>query len=178
MKKPDPFENYYYLGKIIKPHGYKGKVSAYLDTDDPGYYQDLKLVYLDMAGTVVPYFVSSLHILNNKAVFEFQDIDTLEKSEMLSKRDIYLPLSELPKLEGKRFYFHEVKGFTVFDELFGELGSVSEVLEYPNQSVLQIFHHEKEVLIPINDDIILEVDRTEKKIMVRAPEGLIGIYLG
>lgn len=173
----DPFSDFYFLGKVINPNGFKGKVNTYLDTDEPGIYQDLKMVYLNIGGSPIPYFIKSLHLMNNKAVIKFQDVDSIEKAEMLNQKEMYLPLSELPPLSGKQFYFHEVAGFTVIDSNFGKIGPVEKVLEYPNQAVLQIFKEEKEVLIPISDDIVKKVDRDKKEIQIIAPEGLIDIYL-
>jgi 16S rRNA processing protein RimM len=65
----------------------------------------------------------------------------------------------------------------VVDENYGELGTIKEILDYPNQAVMQIFRGDKEVLIPVNDDIISKVDRETRTIHIKAPEGLIDIYL-
>lgn len=174
----NPLDNYFYLGKIIKPNGYKGKVNAYLDTDEPGLYAELKMLYLSINGMPVPYFIEDIHIINNKAVFKFQDVNTIEKAESLSQTELYLPLSDLPPLSGNKFYYHEVKGFKITDEQHGDLGDIRQVLEYPNQAVFQVFKNEKEILIPINNDIIRHVDRQKKQIRIEAPEGLIEIYTG
>ena len=63
------------------------------------------------------------------------------------------------------------------DEEKGELGKVQEIIEYPTQSLIQILINGKEVLIPIHDDIIQDVNREEKKIYIKAPNGLIDMYL-
>ena len=83
----------------------------------------------------------------------------------------------LPEKEGNDFYSHEVVGFLVVDEEKGELGNVQEIIEYPTQSLIQIVINGKEVLIPIHDDIIQDVDRAGKKILIKAPVGLIDMYL-
>jgi hypothetical protein len=81
------------------------------------------------------------------------------------------------KDSGKQFYYHEIVGFTVVDTEKGELGAVSEVLEYPTQAILQIMHGKKEILIPILDHVIQNVDRDKKILTITAPEGLIDMYL-
>ena len=171
------FDDYYFLGKIYKPNGYKGKVNIYLDVDDPLEYESLKMVFIDKNGMLIPYFINSIHILNNKAVVEFQDIDSIEKAELISNSDLYLPLSELPELTGNQFYFHEVIGFSVVDKTKGELGAVCKIFEYPSQAVIQVFFKEKEILIPINPHVIVQVDREKKEIQIDAPDGLIELYL-
>ena len=173
----DDFNDYFYLGKVVKPHGYEGKVSLYLDTDKPMEYAKIDMVFLNIGGNLVPYFINEISILNNKAIVSFVDIDDIEKAEGLVNKEIHLPASMLPVLTGNKFYYHEVKDMLVIDEEFGELGPISAVLEYPNQAVIQVYYDNKEVLIPINDDIILDVDRTQNKMTIKAPDGLLDIYI-
>lgn len=174
----EEFKEYFYLGKVTKPHGFEGKVTVYFDTDEPQEYADIELVHINIGGKLVPYFIESLSLLNNKAVVSFMDIDNIEKAESLVQKELYLPISLLPELTGNKFYYHEIPGMMVIDKIFGELGPIKEVLEYPNQAVLQVFYNEKEVLIPISKDIILNVDREQKIITIAAPEGLLDVYLG
>ena len=83
----------------------------------------------------------------------------------------------LPKLSGKQFYYHEVKGFMVVDDVHGELGPIKQIIEYPTQAIIQVFKDGKEILIPILDQVIQKVDRNSKKLYVCAPEGLVEMYL-
>ncbi len=172
------FNDYFYLGNVINPHGFRGELNIYLDTDEPQEYKNMDAVFLNINGSLVPYFITSIKILNQKAIVRFQDVDDIDKAMLLAKKEIYLPISALPELTGNQFYYHEVLGFDIIDEAFGKLGPIKEVLEYPNQAVLQVFHKGKEVLVPINKTIITKVDREEKCIHINAPDGLIDMYLG
>ena len=173
----DEFKDYFYLGKVVKVHGYEGKVSIYFDTDEPQEYIDIDMIYVNIAGSLVPYFINNLSLLNNKAVVSFMDVDDIDKANSLVNKELYLPIALLPELTGNKFYYHEVKNMMVIDESFGELGPISAVLEYPNQAVLQVFVDDKEVLIPISNEIIINVDRKSNKIIIKAPEGLLDVYL-
>ena len=135
------------------------------------------MVFINVAGSVVPFFIESIGILNNKANIKFQDQSDFEAAEGLVKKEMYLPLSQLPPLAGNKFYYHEVKGYTLKDEKYGHVGIVKEVLEYPNQAVFQVLNEGREILIPISEEVIQKVNRTKKEIHVKAPEGLIEIYL-
>ena len=115
--------------------------------------------------------------LGEKFFIQVQDVKTIEQAQNLVGKTVYLPLEMLPKLSGKQFYFHEIVGFTVVDTEKGELGPVSEVLEYPTQAILQVMKGKKEILIPILDQVIQKVDRDKKILTITAPEGLIDMYL-
>ena len=171
-------DDFYYLGKILKTHGNKGQVLVHLDVDDTESYQKLESVYLDLHGERIPFFIASIELKHNrKAVVQFQDFNTIEDAESLQGLEMYLPITELPALQGNQFYYHEIKGFHVVDANHGNIGVIEDILELPHQSLFQIRHGEKEILIPIVEEIIQKVDRRKKLLMIEAPAGLIEIYL-
>ena len=171
-------DDFFYLGKILKTHGNKGQVIVLLDVDDPEDYLALESVYLDLHGERIPFFIGSLELKHNrKAVIQFQDFDSIEDADSLQGLEMYLPITKLPALKGNRFYYHEIIGFAVVDQQHGDIGLVEDILELPHQSLFQIRHGGKEILVPIVDDIILKVDRKKKQLLISAPEGLIEIYL-
>lgn len=171
-------DDYFFLGKITKPHGLDGRVNVWFDVDNPAIYDSIEMVFVEIDNNLIPYFIKSLKLLNNKAIIDFQDIESSQSAELLLQKDLYLPSTMLPKKTGNSFYFHEIPGFELIDELRGLIGKVKTVLDYPNQALFQVFtDDEKEVLIPINDDIIKKIDRKKKQIIVQAPEGLLDIYL-
>lgn len=173
MKKEDCF----YLGKIAKTHGLKGEVTIKLDADDPSAYLEMKHFFLEINKVLTPFFVEKITPNGDKFFVQVQDVKTVEQAQNLVGKSVYLPLEMLPKLSGKQFYYHEIVGFTVVDTEKGELGPITEVLEYPTQAILQVMKDKKEVLIPILDQVIQNVDRDKKILTITAPEGLIDMYL-
>ena len=173
MKKEDCF----YLGKIVKTHGLKGEVTMKIEADDPSAYLEMKHFFLEINKVLTPFFVEKITPNGDKFFVQVQDIKTVEQAQNLVGKSVYLPLEMLPKLSGKQFYYHEIVGFTVVDTEKGELGPITEVLEYPTQAILQVMKDKKEVLIPILEQVIQNVDRDKKVLTITAPEGLIDMYL-
>lgn len=167
----------FYVGKIVKTHGLKGEVTLRIDNEQFDEIEELNYFLLDINDKLIPYFVENITFHSNKSFVLFQDLKTLEAANQLVGISVYLPLDLLPEKDGNDFYSHEVVDFLVVDEEKGELGKVQEIIEYPTQSLIQIVINGKEVLIPIHDDIIQDVDREEKKIYINAPNGLIDMYL-
>ena len=108
---------------------------------------------------------------------KFEDVDTEDDADQLLKCELYLPLAALPKLEGNKFYYHEIIDFTVVDASFGIVGTITGVNDNTSQPLLEIDRDGIEILIPINDAIIKKVDREAKTIHIEAPDGLIDLYL-
>ena len=169
----------FFLGKIVKKYSFKGELLAKLDTDEPAIYENLDAIFIDLNSTLVPFFVekSQLH-KSNLLRLKFDDINNEEDAEALLKSDLYLPLDLLPKLEGDKFYFHEIINFQLVDENFGYVGIIRGVNDSTAQALLEVDREGIEILIPINDDFIKKIDRVNKNITVNTPEGLIELYLG
>lgn len=167
----------FYVGRIVKTHGLKGEVTLRIDNEQFDDIEELNYFLLDVNDNLIPFFIEDIAYHSNKAFVLFQDLKTLEAASRLVGNSAYLPIELLPEKDGNDFYSHEVVDFLVIDEAKGELGKVREIIEYPTQSLMQIVINEKEVLIPIHDDIIKDVDREGRKIVVKAPDGLIDMYL-
>lgn len=153
-------EDCFYLGKIVKKYSFKGEVLAKLDTDQPEIYENLDAVFLELRNNLVPFFVESSQLHKSTLLrLKFEDVETEADADAIMKSNLYLPLNLLPKLEGNKFYFHEVIGFTIEDKNFGEVGLIKSINDSTLQALFEVDRHGTEILIPMNDEFILNVDR-------------------
>jgi 16S rRNA processing protein RimM len=169
--------DFFYLGVITKTFGYKGQVVIYLDTDEPEKYKTLEGVFVKEDEEILPYMIEEfIYKGANQAILKFADVDG-EDAKRLVKAELYLPISFLPPLTGNKFYFHEVMGFDVIDKEKGNIGKCVDFMDISRQPIMHIEFNDKEILIPVVDEIFETVDRERKTITISAPEGLIDIYL-
>jgi 16S rRNA processing protein RimM len=174
MRKDDCF----YLGKVAKKFSFKGEVLIYLDTDEPELYEDLESVFVEFNKNLVPFFIenSQLHKGDFLKV-RFEDVDNEEEADKLIGCEVYLPLTMLPKLEGNKFYYHEVIGFDVIDTRLGNIGKIVAINDSAAQPLFEIDKDGIEILVPMIDDFIIEVSRDKKSIFLNTPVGLVDLYL-
>lgn len=165
------------LGYVIKRHGLSGEVSILLDVDIPQAYQELESVFVEINDKLVPFFIESLSLKGNKAIVRFEDVDTADQAESLRGHKLFLPLKALPGLGEGQFYYHDIIGYQVVDAASGVVGEVKDVYASPNQDLLAVDYQGKEILIPINDEIVQKADHTAREVRVTLPEGLLDIYL-
>ncbi len=174
MRKEDCF----YLGKIAKKYSFKGEVLIYLDTDEPELYENMESVFVEFNKNLVPFFIenSSLH-KNDFLKVKFEDIETEADADEIMGCEIYLPLSMLPKLEGNKFYFHEVIGFDIEDQRLGVFGKIVSINDSSAQPLFEVVNGSVEILVPMIDQFLVKIDRANKKVVMNLPEGLIEMYL-
>ena len=175
MQKKDCF----YLGIIAKLHGFKGEVSLFLDVSNPAEYATLDAVFVEIDGGLVPFFVQNIKIKTKGFVaVKFQGVDSEQDAQRILKKSVYLPEAFLQELDQTSFYDHEIIGYTVIDEVHGDVGIVENVIDMAANPLLQLNKNGVEVLLPIFDGLVQKVQRKKKELYVKAPEGLIDLYLG
>lgn len=159
MQKKDCF----YLGKIVKKYSFKGEVLAKLDTDQPELYENMDAIFVELRNNLVPFFIESSQLHKSELLrLKFEDVDSEQDADSLIKCDLYLPLELLPKLEGDKFYFHEIIGFKIHDKNFGHVGIIKSINDSTAQALFEIDREGTEILIPMNDEFILKVDKKKQ----------------
>ncbi|TNE53237.1 MAG: 16S rRNA processing protein RimM [Bacteroidetes bacterium] len=173
-------QNCYQLGYIAKLHGFKGEVSLFLDVSDPGEYEEVESLFIDIDGNLTPFFLERYQLNPNKnfALIKLEGVDEEAEARRLLKKKVYLPLTELPELGNQNFYDHEVPGFLLVDENHGEVGKVVQIIDLASNPLIQVDANGKEVLIPLVDGLVQLVDRKNARLLVSCPEGLLDLYLG
>jgi 16S rRNA processing protein RimM len=172
-------EECFYLGKIVSKYSFKGEVLVKIDTDEPGIYENMESVFVSIGNNLVPFFIDKCRLhKSNLLRIDFEEVKTENDADRIMGSELFLPLSFLPKLTGDKFYFHEVIGFKVIDSIHGDLGSIKSINDSTSQALFEIEKGDKELLIPVNDEIITKVDRESKTIFITTPEGLVELYLG
>ncbi len=167
----------YQLGYVIKKHGTKGEVSVYLDVDYPEEYTNLESVFVEINQKLVPFFIDTIQIRDNKAVIRFEDVDTQDQAAELKSKKLYLPLTTLPDLEEGQFYYHQIIDYSMIDENMGNIGHVVSVVVSDRQDLLVVSYKGKEVLVPINEEVVGKADHENREITVNLPEGLLDVYM-
>ena len=173
MKK----EDCYFLGKITRRHGLQGNVFLKLDTDQPEMYNKLDSIFIEINGLLVPFFVAKQSWSKGDTLIISYKNSTEALVDQTIGRDVFMPLSTLPKLSGNKFYYHEVIGFEIREEDGKTCGNIVSINDQTAQHYFIVDLAGKEIIIPIIKDWILELNREEKYLKMQLPEGLMDVFL-
>lgn len=170
-------EDHFRIGTVTKTRGLKGELQVYVDFDG---LEEIKFtaVFFEVAGKLVPYFVSSIkYPMANTAYLFLEEIDHIDKAAPLVKKDIYLPNKLMPEKDPNDFTLMDLEGFIAIDETHGELGEITDVTEYPQQVIATVHYKNREVLFPLNAEFIKGIDIEGGEVYLDLPEGLLDVYL-
>ena len=172
MKQDDCYQ----LGNVIKAHGLNGEIQVFLDVDVPEEYEELESFFVLTGKKLIPFFIETFQLNGNKALIKLEGVEDRAAAEDLSGAGVFLPLAALPELNDDQFYYHEIVGFEFYHQN-QLLGTVENVVTFSAQTLLTIKVDEQEVLVPLQDEIILSVDKEKQRIDGQLPDGLLEIYL-
>jgi 16S rRNA processing protein RimM len=174
------------IGKLIsigytkKPHGLKGEIKLQVTER---YLEDLmntEVVILQIKGKPTPFFVDDIRV-GNTTIGKFEDIDNPESAMSIANKELFLREEDIIPDDFREFEvdddsleYEKCIGYTIFDG-DKELGTIIDVLEFPQQEMAVIEIENREILIPLNLAFVLKRDDEGQKIMMDLPEGLLDL---
>jgi len=162
------------VGRVERPHGLAGEVSASVLTDFPERFSPGAVLLCKRGGEERPLTLSAVRPHGKRLLLAFEGIDSVEEARGLSGGDLCVGAAEaFPAPEGY-FYEHEVLGWICEDARGRSLGVAAGLEATPAGPLLSVETRPGKVaLVPFVDGIVLEVDRRNRRIVLDPPEGLM-----
>lgn len=166
------------IGKVTKSFGTRGELIIELQ------YPGLELspgepLFLSLEGTRVPFFIEGAMLRpDGKWQVSLDDISEPEQVRRLIHSSCYLEKHHLPEPSEGEMHISDLVGFRVTDARHGDLGIIIDILDYPEQDMMEIENESITFLIPLIEEYILEIDPEDRRVDLDCPEGLIDILRG
>lgn len=166
-------EEVYKIGRIGKPHGFKGEVQMQCN-DDVFDRTDADYLVLDIDGIMVPFFIDEYRFRSDESVLmKFTDIDSDDKARELTGCNVYFPrhLADSDDAPSKA----EIIGYVIVDANNGnEIGTLESIDESTQNIIFTVrSSDEREILIPAI--LMKDINKDTKTISMDIPEGLIDL---
>jgi len=163
------------LGRITKIHGYEGAVTVKLEKTLSGNIPAMEWVFLEIEGIPVPFLISQQEDAGTgKINLIFDGYESIEKVSEFTGCRVFLSAGTDYELIPEDL--ESISGFSVVTAERELIGFIKEVIRNPGQWLLNIVDNDnREILIPLHEDFIIEVDQERKTIIMSLPEGLTDI---
>lgn len=167
-------EDYLRVGVITSTHGVKGEVKVYPTTDDAERFRVLKNVFIDTGKELLSCEIENVKFFKQYVILKIKNFDTIEQIEKYKSKDILVSRIDAVPLNDDEYYICDIIGSDVYEENMNKLGTLADVLQTGANDVYIVKTNDnKEILIPVIKDCIVNVDVSEKKIIVHLLPGLI-----
>ena len=153
------------LGKLRRAHGLQGEISLEVHTRMLELFEPECVVYV--GDEHQPFTIEKLRWKQDLLLLKFFGIDDRTSISALTNELVYIKSDELPPLTDDEFYFHDLLGSDVVFTNGETIGVLEEILETGANDVFLVRNKAgKEVLIPVVEDFIIDVDVEKRKIFV------------
>lgn len=169
-------EEYFKFGKLVAAHGIGGDLILHHSLGTLKKPKELEVIFIEEnTGSFLPYFVENVGVKNpTDLIVKLEGVDKRESAARLFPKEVWLKAEDFRKLAGKTAPI-ALLGYTIVEGT-ATLGEVIEVIEQPHQVLCTILYNNKEALIPIHEQSLLNIDHKKKVIEVSLPDGLLDIY--
>ena len=162
---------YFDIGYISNTHALKGELKVRPYTDDVKRFEKLKKILVDFSGKLVSYDIESVRYQKDIILLKLKTIDSIEEAEKLKNHYIKIPRSDAKELEEGEYFIADLIGCEVYE---GELiGILDDVFTAGASDVYVIKRKgKKDLLLPVLESVIKNVDIVSRRIDVEIPRGL------
>jgi 16S rRNA processing protein RimM len=158
------------VGKVTKAHGLKGEVSVEVRSDNPERFAVGSSVFLEDGRSLS---IGHTHQHGKRLLLTFLGVEDRTAAEALVGRLLTVPQGWLPDLPAGEYWPHQLEGCTVLTESGRDLGVVIEVIPNPANDLWVARDGDgAETLIPAIRNVVVDVQVTEKRILVRDVPGI------
>jgi 16S rRNA processing protein RimM len=168
---------FYRVAVIVNTQGLQGevRVKPFTDFSNERFKKGVILALFDKSGK----FVKNLTVSRGRAaknlwIVKFAGLDDINEAEKLRDFTLKIAAENLSSLDDGEFYYHEILGLDVYDEVTGDkIGQISEILQPGANDVWVVKRTDKpDLLLPYIRSVILSVDLAERHVLVEIPDGL------
>lgn len=170
-------EKLYTVGTVANTHGIRGelKVVPHTDFAEERFEKKSKLVMQNPETLqTVDVVIESARLQKNMYVIRFEGFQNINEVEKYKGWLLKISESAREQLEEDEYYYSDIKGCLVVTDEGEELGTIYDILS-PGANDVWVVKRKRgdDILLPVIDDVILDINIQDKLIKVHLMEGLI-----
>jgi 16S rRNA processing protein RimM len=166
-------KNLFPIGRVVKPHGVKGKVKVeYYGVDLPALPLYREIFIEDERGRPEAYEVLEAIPQPPRLILQLKGIEKIEEAESLTGREIFVKREALLELGEGEYYWVDILGVEVETREGKRIGKVKEIFPTGANDVYVVEGKRGEILLPATEEVIQSIDIEKRVMKVVRKEGL------
>ncbi len=168
------------IGKLIKTHGVHGNLLLTIDSNISSELLEQTIlddtcIFLEINGIPVPFHVeddSVREFSNNSFLLKLSNIDTNEAKKMCPS-NVFVNIAYVEGNINIEDDYNSISNFDILDRNLGTVGKVEYLLDIKENPIIATNYNDKEVLIPLKSDYILNIDFEKQVVYTDFPENYL-----
>jgi 16S rRNA processing protein RimM len=158
---------------VTGAHGIRGLLRVRSFNPDSSHIEASETVTLERPGVSGAYRIESVTRHGRGLLVALEGVTDRTGAERLTGALITVDPGELPVLETDEFYHHEVLGARVVAEDGSPVGTLTRTISTGLNDVWIVRDDAREYLIPVIEEVVVDIDRSARRIVIRVMPGLL-----
>ncbi len=163
------------VGFFRKTHGVFGELVLDFEPHFEASVENADRFFVELEGLLVPFFLLEDGFrfkTDITAIITFDGVDSEKYAKRMVGSSVFLFKTEII-VSPDEMNDSGLVNYLVVDEILGEIGLIDQVDNYSGNIVFTVNFKGKELLVPFNEDFLLHLDKQNKIIKLRLPDGLM-----
>jgi 16S rRNA processing protein RimM len=166
-------KNLFPIGRVVKPHGVKGRVKVeYFGEDLPRFSLYPEIFIEDEKGRPESYEILEVIPQPPRLILRLKGIGKVEEVKPLIGKEILIERESLPGLEEGEYYWVDILGMSVETEEGKRIGKVKKIFPTGANDVYVVEGKRGEIFLPATEEVIQSIDLKRGVMKVVRMEGL------
>lgn len=162
------------IGLLRRAHGVRGEVSVQPVSDMPERFKALERVLVRHGGTTREVAVEGVRRKGGSVLLKFEGVDDRTAAEALTGAEIGVGRNDVCPIPEGTYYVFDLIGCRVVGKGDRDIGLIDDVWKTPANDVFAVKTASGEVLIPVVQSVVKEIDLRRKIVKIEEIEGLLG----
>ena len=167
-------EKYLRVGVISSSHGVRGEAKIFPTTDDVQRFKKLKTCILDTGRANKEIHIECVKFFKQMVILKFKEITSIDELMPYKGKDLLVTRDQAVKLEENEYFICDLIGLRVVTDEGEDFGVLTDVIQTGANDVYEVKRPDgKEVLLPVIDECILDVDLEKQQVTAHIMPGLV-----
>jgi len=166
-------KNLFPIGRVLKPHGVKGKMKVEYFGEDLHRFFSYREVFIEGdKGKPESYEILEASPHPPRLILRLKGIEKIEEAEPMIGKTILVEKEALPELEEGEYYWIDLMGIEVETREGKRIGKVKEIFSTGAHDIYVVEGKRGEIFLPAIEDVIQSIDLKKRVMKVVRMEGL------
>lgn len=163
------------VGFFRKTHGVQGELVLEFEPQYEFSVEEADCFFVELEGLLVPFFVPEEGFrfkTANSAILTFDGVDSEKYAKRLVGCSAFLYRHDIIQMDEQPIESRFLN-YMLIDAELGDIGIINQTDDYSGNIVFTVNYKGQELLVPFNEEILIEIDDAQKTIKLSLPEGLL-----
>ena len=161
------------IGRVIKPHGVKGKMKVeYFGQDLHRFFFYHEVFIENEKGRLEPYEILEANPQPPRLIVRLKGIEKIEDAAPLIGKNILVEKEALPELEEGEYYWADLLGVEVETQEGKRIGKVKEIFSTGAHDVYVVEGKRGEIFLPAIEEVVRSIDLRKRTMKIVRMKGL------